>query len=64
DYTNTTFSTAYMESWHILLYLATAFNWDAQQINMKTAFLYDLLPENETQYMEQPKGFEKTGKEV
>jgi Reverse transcriptase (RNA-dependent DNA polymerase) len=37
--------------------------WDAQQIDVKTAFLYGLLPEDEIQYMEQPVGFEEPGKE-
>jgi hypothetical protein len=38
-------------------------DWDAQQIDIKTAFLYGLLPDDEIQYMEQPKGFEEAGKE-
>lgn len=63
DYTSTTSPTARMESWRILLRLAGALDWDAQQIDIKTAFLYGLLPDNEIQYMEQPKGFEEAGKE-
>lgn len=63
DYTKTTSPTARMESWRILLHLAASLGWDAAQIDIKTAFLYGLLPEEETQYMEQPKDFEEPGKE-
>ena len=63
DYTKTTSPTARMESWRILLHLAAALDWDAQQIDIKTAFLYGLLPDDEIQYMEQPNGFEEPGKE-
>jgi hypothetical protein len=63
DYTSTTSPTACMESWRILLHIAAVNNWDAQQIDVKTAFLYGLLPDNEIQYMEQPQGFEEEGKE-
>lgn len=52
-----------MESWRVLLHLAAAQGWDAAQIDIKTAFLYGLLPDDETQYMEQPEGFEEPGKE-
>jgi len=37
--------------------------WDIQQIDIKTAFLHGVLPEDETAYLEQPKGFEEPGKE-
>ena len=47
DYTKTTSPTACMESWRILLHLAASLNWDAQQIDIKTTFLYGLLPEDE-----------------
>ena len=63
DYTKTTSPTARMESWWILLHLAASLDWGAQQINIKTAFLYGLLPEEEYQYMEQPLEFEEPGKE-
>ena len=63
DYTKTTSPTACMESWQILLHIAATLNWDARQIDIKTAFLYGLLPEDKVQYMEQPKGFEEQGKE-
>ncbi|KAG7442321.1 uncharacterized protein BT62DRAFT_906355, partial [Guyanagaster necrorhizus] len=35
---------------------------DAQQIDIKTTFLYKLLPKDETQYMEQLKDFEEPSK--
>ena len=64
DYTSTTSPTARMETWRILLHIAAVLNWDAQQIDVKTAFLYGLLPDDEVQYMEQPIGFEEPGKEM
>lgn len=63
DYTKTTPPTARMESWRILLHLAATKGWDATQIDVKTAFLYGVLPEDEVQYMKQPEGFEEKGKE-
>lgn len=63
DYTRTTSPTARMESWRILLHLAAAQGWDATQIDIKTAFLYGLLPDDEVQYMMQLEGFEEPGKE-
>jgi hypothetical protein len=63
DYTKTTSPTARMESWRILLHIAASLDWDAQQIDVKTAFLYGLLPDDEVQYMQQPIGFEESGKE-
>jgi hypothetical protein len=63
DYHKTTSPTARMESWHILLHIAATLDWDAQQIDIKTVFLYGLLPEDEVQYMEQPEGFIQLGKE-
>ena len=62
--TKTTSPTARMESWRILLHIAATLGWDAQQIDIKTAFLYGLLPEDEVQYMEQLEGFLKPGKET
>ena len=63
DYTKTTSPTVHMESWQILLHLAASLDWDTQQIDIKTTFLYGLLPEEEFQYMEQPPEFEEPGKE-
>jgi len=51
-----------MESLRVLLHIAANLDWDAQQINIKMAFLYGLLPEDKIQYMEQPKGLEEQGK--
>ncbi|KAJ3494947.1 hypothetical protein NLJ89_g10707 [Agrocybe chaxingu] len=64
DYTNTTSPTARMESWRILLHIGACLGWDARQIDVKTAFLYGLLPEDEVQYMEQLEGFFEPGKET
>ena len=55
--------TAHMESWRILLNIAASLGWDAQKIDLKTTFLYGLLPEEEVQYVEKPIGFEEHGKE-
>lgn len=52
-----------MVSWRLILHIAACLDWDIQQIDVKTAFLYGLLPEDETQYMKQPEGFEEPGKE-
>ncbi|KAG5724824.1 hypothetical protein E4T56_gene12595 [Termitomyces sp. T112] len=63
DYNKTTSPTACMESWQILLHIAATEGWDMTQINIKTAFLYGLLPDDKVQYMEQPEGFKELGKE-
>lgn len=63
EYTKTTSPTACAELWQILLHLAAMQEWDAMQVNIKTAFLYGILLEEETTYMEQPKDFEELGKE-
>ena len=63
DFNKTHSPTARPESWKIVLHMAAANGWDAQQIDVKTAFLNGILPEDEIQYMEQPKGFEEPGKE-
>ena len=52
-----------MESWQILLHIAATLGWDAQQVDIKTAFLNGLLPDNKVQFMEQPTGFEEPGRE-
>lgn len=62
DYTSTTSPMVHMESWRVLLHIAAVLGWNTQQIDIKTAFLYGLLPDNETQYMEQPQGFEEPGR--
>ena len=52
-----------MESWQIILHIAASLDWDIQQVDVKTVSLYGLLPDDETQYMEQPVSFEEAGKE-
>ena len=61
DYTTTTSPTACMESWRILLHLAATLNWSTKQTDVKTAFLYSILPNEEVQWMEQPEGMEEEG---
>jgi len=63
DYANTTSPTARMESVRLILNIAAAKDWDLQQIDVKTAFLYGLLPPDKAQYLEQPEGFAEPGKE-
>lgn len=64
DYDKTTSPTARAESWRILLHMAATLGWDATQIDVKTAFLNGVLPEEERIYMQQPKCFEEAGKET
>ena len=52
-----------MESVRLLLNIAAAKDWDIQQIDVKTAFLYGFLPADEAQYLEQPEAFAEPGKE-
>ena len=47
DYVDTTSPTAHMESICLLLNITAAKDWDVQQIDVKTAFLYGLLPPDE-----------------
>jgi hypothetical protein len=63
DYDKTTAPTVRLESFRALLHLAASLGWDIQHFDVKTAFLHGVLPENETMYMEQPPGFEASGKE-
>ena len=37
--------------------VGTSKGWSVHQVNAKTAFLYGILPEDKTVYMEQPEGF-------
>ena len=52
-----------METHRVLLGTAATYSWDAQQVDVKTAFLHGILSEEETQYMEQMEGYRKPGKE-
>ncbi|PPQ82261.1 hypothetical protein CVT24_001911 [Panaeolus cyanescens] len=63
DYHNTTSPTARMESWRILFHIAATLDWEINQMDVKTAFLYGVLPDDEVQYMRQPPGFEEPGYE-
>jgi transposase InsO family protein len=63
DYNKTTAPTARLESFRALLHIAAVLDWDVQHVDIKTAFLHGVLPSSETVYMEQPPGFEETGKE-
>jgi len=63
DYDKTTAPTIHLESFRSILHIAATNDWDLQQFNIKTAFLHSILPEEETMFMEQPKGFEAPGKE-
>ncbi|KAJ8481928.1 hypothetical protein ONZ45_g15133 [Pleurotus djamor] len=58
DYHDTTSPTARPESIRSLLHMAAANDWDIQQIDVKTAFLYGQLPEDEQIYIEQIKDFD------
>ncbi|CDO77251.1 hypothetical protein BN946_scf184753.g1 [Trametes cinnabarina] len=63
DYNRTTSPTMRMESFRVLLHLAASLNWELLQVDVKTAFLYGLLPDDEVCYMEQPQGFEEPRRE-
>jgi len=63
DYEKTTAPTARLESFRSLLHIAAVLDWDIQHVDIKTAFLHGVLPASETVFMEQPPGFETTGKE-
>ena len=63
DYEKTTAPTARLESFHSLLHITAVLDWDVQHIDVKTAFLHCVLPDNETVFIEQPPGFEVPGKE-
>ncbi|OBZ68344.1 Retrovirus-related Pol polyprotein from transposon TNT 1-94 [Grifola frondosa] len=63
DYTKTTLPTMRMESLCTLVHIAAAKDWELDQIDVKTAYLYGLLPDNEVCYMYQSEGFEEAGKE-
>jgi hypothetical protein len=62
DFSKTTSPTACLESLHIILHIAAVKDWCIRQYDVKTAFLYGILPKEETQFMEQPPGFIQPGK--
>lgn len=61
DFSKTTSPTAQLESLCVALHIAAVNDWHIEQYDVKTAFLYGILPEEERQYMEQPLGFEQPG---
>lgn len=63
DCSKTTSPAVCMEFWHILLHIAATEEWNATQIDVKTAFLYIILLQDKVQYMVQPKGFKEKEKE-
>lgn len=63
NYEKTTLPTAHVESWQILLHMAATLGWDATQVDVKTAFLNRVLPEEEQILMQQPRGFKVSRKE-
>nr|VWO95649.1 AHL receptor (Quorum sensing LuxR family sensor regulator) [Ganoderma boninense] len=63
DFFRTTSPTMRIESYRVLLDLAGTLDWEVHQVDVKTAYLYGLLPDDEICFMEQPPGFEETGKE-
>ena len=52
-----------MESLCLVLHLAAVNNWEIQQVDIKTTYLYGLLSADEVVYMEQPVSFTEWGKE-
>jgi len=64
DYNKMTAPTAQLESFRTILHFAAMQGWDIQQMDIKTAFLHGILLDDETAYLEQPKGFEEPGKET
>ena len=61
DYTKTSAPTARLESFRILAHIGAALDWEIEQLDIKTAFLYGLLDSDEVCYMEQPEGFVEPG---
>lgn len=61
DYLDTTSPTARMESVRLLVNIAASLGWELEQVDIKTAFLYGLLPADEVQFMEQPEGYIEPG---
>jgi hypothetical protein len=55
---------ARLESLHVILCITVVNDWCIRQYDIKTAFLYRILPKEETQFMEQPPGFTQPGKEA
>ena len=60
DFNETFASVVKPVSYKVLFALAAANDWDLEQMDVKKAFLYGLIEEEV--YVEQPQGWEKTGK--
>lgn len=63
DYTKTSAPTARLKSFRVLAHLGAALDWEIDQLDIKTAFLYGSLDPDEVCYMEQPEGFVEPGME-
>ena len=63
DYIETMSPTPHIESLWLILHLAAVNNWNVQQIDVKTAYLYGELPADKTIFMEQAEGFAESRKE-
>jgi hypothetical protein len=61
DYTKTSAPTACLESFCILAHIGAALDWEIEQLDIKTTFLYGLLNSDEVCYMEQPDSFIEPG---
>ena len=53
DFSKTTSPTTHLESLRVILHIAAANDWCIRQYDVKTAFLYGILPKEENQFMEQ-----------
>ncbi|OBZ74687.1 Retrovirus-related Pol polyprotein from transposon TNT 1-94 [Grifola frondosa] len=62
DYTHTTSPTMRMESFRAILHIAASRDWEIHQIDVKTAYLYGLLPDGEVCFMQQPPALRSLGK--
>jgi hypothetical protein len=63
DYIKTSAPTACLESFRILAHIGAALDWEIEQLDIKTAFLYGLLDSDKVCYMDQPEGFLEPGYE-
>jgi hypothetical protein len=63
DFEETFSPIAHFETVHLLLALAALEDWEIKALNVKTAFLFGELDDNEQLYMTQPEGFFKKRKE-
>ena len=64
DYEKMTAPTAQMESFWVILHITASHGWDIQQINVKTAFLHGILPEEEMSTLSSQKALRKRVKAI